>query len=90
MPGVKVGAVRFTSALENEARENSGLTYLSLAALIRVSLAMCAGYDKEEALRRFARLPNPNHDSDLPPRSSTVRGADDQWTTSTESLTQAH
>jgi hypothetical protein len=56
MPDVKVGAVRLPSGLEQEARKNSGLTYISLASLIRVSLAIVAGYEQQDALEQFARL----------------------------------
>jgi hypothetical protein len=40
-----------------KAAEINGLEYVTIGALVRVAIAMAAGYGREEAVKRFAQSP---------------------------------
>ena len=51
--GIRSTSVHIPASLESEAREKSGLTYVPMGALIRIGLAVMAGYSPQDATRLF-------------------------------------
>jgi hypothetical protein len=49
----RIAAVRVTKDLEAKARVNADLPYAPLGAIVRIGMAVLAGYSKEEAVSRF-------------------------------------
>lgn len=50
---IRRAVVSFDRALEDQAREQSGLDYLTVGALVRVALANLARINRDEALRKY-------------------------------------
>lgn len=55
-----------------KATELNGLEYVTMGALVRIAIAMAAGYGREEAVKRFAQSPTRGVKSLLDERNRAV------------------
>jgi hypothetical protein len=70
--GITFCAAQVPTEIVNKAAEMHGLKYVTNAALMRVAIAVFAGFDCDEAIRRFAQSPTKGAESLQDDRPETV------------------